>query len=211
MDVILIHGMGRTPVSMLRLRHHLRRAGHHPMLFGYSPTFESLQGATGRLVRLIERRVETAPYALVGHSLGTVIIRSALGQLENRMPAACFFLSPPMVACRAAKFFSRFWLYKVLAGEMGQLLADDAFMQRLPMPPAFTRIYVGTGGPRTRWYPFGMEANDLILSVAEATGRFKALSVEVPALHTFIMHSPQVYDDIIRSLAALVDTSSTPR
>lgn len=206
MDVILIHGMGRTPVSMLRLRRHLRRAGHVPILFGYSPTFETLQGATGRLVRLIERRVNTAPYALVGHSLGSVLIRSALGQLENRMPAACFFLSPPMVACRAAKTFSRFWLYQLLTGEMGQLLASDAFMQQLPMPPVFTRIYVGTGGPRTRWYPFGMEANDLILSVAEATGRFKALSVEIPALHTFIMHSPQVYDDIIRSLETIEQT-----
>lgn len=206
MDVILIHGMGRTPISMLRLRRHLRRAGHNPMLFGYSPTFETLQGATGRLVRRIGRRVDNAPYALVGHSLGSVIIRSALGQLENRMPAACFFLSPPMVACRAAKTFSRFWLYRVLTGEMGQLLANDAFMQRLPMPPAFTRIYVGTGGPRKRWLPFGMEANDLILSVAEATGGFKALAVEVPALHTFIMHSPQVHDDIIRSLETIEQT-----
>ena len=207
MDVILIHGMGRTPVSMLRLRRHLRRAGHHPILFGYSPTFETLQGATSRLVRLIERRGDTAPYALVGHSLGSVLIRSALGQLENRLPAACFFLAPPMVACKAAKFFSRFWLYKVLAGEMGQLLANDAFMRGLPMPPAFTRIYAGTGGLRTRWMPFGMEANDLILSVAEATGSFKALSVEIPALHTFIMHSPQVYDDIIRSLATIEQTA----
>ena len=207
MDVILIHGMGRTPVSMLRLRRHLRRAGHNPMLFGYSPTFETLQGATSRLVRLIERRGDTAPYALVGHSLGSVLIRSALGQLENRLPAACFFLAPPMVACKAAKFFSRFWLYKVLAGEMGQLLANDAFMRGLPMPPAFTRIYAGTGGLRARWMPFGMEANDLILSVAEATGSFKALSVEIPALHTFIMHSPQVYDDIIRSLATIEQTA----
>jgi len=206
MDVILIHGMGRTPVSMLRLRRHLRHAGHHPMLFGYSPTFETLQGATRRLVRLIERRVGTAPCALVGHSLGTVIIRTALGQLENRMPTACFFLSPPMVACRAAKYFSRFWLYKLLTGEMGQLLASDAFMRGLPMAPTFTRIYAGTGGPRTRWLPFGMEANDLILSVSEATDRFKSLTVEVPVLHTFIMHSPQVYDDIVRSLETFEQT-----
>ena len=37
----------------------------------------------------------------MGHSLGTVIIRTALGQLENRAPCACFFLAPPMVACKA--------------------------------------------------------------------------------------------------------------
>jgi len=209
MDLVLIHGMGRTPLSMLRLRRRLRRAGHKAILFGYSPTFETLQGATGRLARLIERRVDTSRYALVGHSLGTVLIRSALGRLEGRMPAACFFLAPPMVACKAAKFFSRFWLYKMLTGEMGRLLADDAFMRGLPMPPVFVRIYAGTGGPRAAWLPFGMEVNDGILGLAEATGECDAAAVRVPALHTFIMHSATVYEDMVRSLATLAHARGT--
>jgi pimeloyl-ACP methyl ester carboxylesterase len=209
MDVVLIHGMGRTPLSMMRLRRRLRRAGHNPILFGYSPTFETLQGATGRLVRLIGHRVDTAQYALIGHSLGTVIIRTALGQLENRMPAACFFLAPPILACKAAKFFSRFRLYKILAGEMGQLLAVDAFMLSLPMPPTFTRIYAGVSGPRAAWLPFGTEANDSILSVSEATCGVEALSVEVPALHTFIMNSPRVFADMARHLESIGRTMTT--
>jgi len=201
MDLVLVHGMGRTPLSMLRQRRHLRQAGHRPILFGYSPTFETLQGATARLVKLIERRVDTTHYALVGHSLGTVIIRSALGQLENRAPAACIFLAPPIVACKAARFFSRFWPYQWLMGEMGQLLAQDAFMQGLPMPAVPTRIYAGVAGPRASWLPLGMEANDGILSLSEATGRFTAQAVQVPALHTFIMNSAQVCDDMTRFLA----------
>lgn len=200
MDVVLIHGMGRTPLSMLRLRRRLRRAGHRPLLFGYSPTFETLQGATARLVKLIERRVDTANYALVGHSLGTVIIRSALGHLENRTPSACFFLAPPMLACQAARFFSRFRLYRWMTGEMGQLLAQDAFMRGLPMPAVPTRIYAGVGGPRASWLPFGSEANDGILSVSEATGKFAAQAIEVPCLHTFIMNATQVFDDMARLL-----------
>ena len=204
MDLVLIHGMGRTPLSMLRLRRRLRRAGHHPILFGYSPTFETLQGATARLLDLIDRRVDTGCYALVGHSLGTVIIRAALGHLEGRMPATCFFLAPPMVACKAAKFFSRFWPYKVAMGEMGQLLADDGFMRRLPTPPTLVRIYAGTGGPRASWLPFGTEENDGILTVSEATGNDGASAVRVPSLHTFIMNSPAVGDDIVSSLARLV-------
>lgn len=203
MDLVLIHGMGRTPLSMMRLRRRLRRAGHNPILFGYSPTFETLQGATARLVRLIERRVGTEHYALVGHSLGTVIIRSALGPLENRLPSACFFLAPPMTACRAARFFSRFWPYRLLTGEMGQRLAEEAFMRQLPMPPALTRIYAGVGGPRAAWLPFGMEANDGILGLTEATGSFAALEVEVPALHTFIMNSRQVVEDMVGTLETL--------
>ena len=185
---------------MLRLRRRLRRAGHHPILFGYSPTFETLQGATARLVKLIERRVDTTHYALVGHSLGTVIIRSVLGQLENRAPSACIFLAPPILACKAARFFSRFWPYQWLMGEMGQLLAQDAFMQGLPMPAVPTRIYAGVAGPRTAWLPFGMETNDGILSLSEATAGFAAQVVQVPALHTFIMNSAQVRDDMIRFL-----------
>jgi len=203
MDLVLIHGMGRTPLSMLRLRRRLRRAGHNPLLFGYSPAFESLQGAATRLVRLIDRRVDSANYALVGHSLGTVIIRTALGQLENRAPSACFFLAPPMVACKAARFFSRFRLYRLLTGEMGQLLALDAFMLHLPMPAVPTRIYAGVAGPRASWLPFGMEANDGILSVSEATGRFGAAAVEVPSLHAFIMNSKRVFDDMARFIEAL--------
>lgn len=211
MDIVLIHGMGRTPFSMLRLRRQLRRAGHTPILFGYSPTFESLQGATARLVRLIERRVDSDAYALAGHSLGAVLIRASLGRLQRRPPAACFFLSPPMRVCKAARFFSRFWVYKILTGEMGQLLANDAFMQQLPMPPAFTRIYAGTRGPRARWLPLGTEPNDLILSVSEATGDYPQFAVEVPAIHAFIMHSKLVYDDMIRSLERLGEpTRSDP-
>lgn len=203
MDLVLIHGMGRTPLSMLRLRRRLRRAGHRSILFGYSPTFETLQGATSRLAELIGRRVNVERYALVGHSLGTVLIRTALERLGNRMPAACFFLAPPMVACKAAKFFSRFWPYKVLMGEMGRLLATDEFMRRLPMSPNFVRIYAGTGGPRATWLPFGTAENDGILSLAEATGDYEAVAVRVPSLHAFIMNSPLACDDIIRSLAAL--------
>jgi pimeloyl-ACP methyl ester carboxylesterase len=181
----------------------LRGAGHRPILFGYSPTFETLQGATGRLVKRIERRVDTTRYALVGHSLGTVIIRAALGQLENRAPSACFFLAPPMLACKAARYFSRFRLYKGITGEMGQLLAQDAFMHRLPMPKVPTRIYAGVGGPRASWLPFGMEANDGILSLSEATGRFATEVIQVPNLHTFIMNSPQVFDDMNRFLESI--------
>lgn len=213
MDVVLIHGMGRTPLSMMRLRRRLLRAGHNPILFGYSPTFETLHGATARLVRLIERRTDTAHYALVGHSLGTVLIRSALARLQGRLPAACFFLAPPMVACKAAKFFSRFWLYQVATGEMGRLLAVDEFMRGLPLPPTY-RIYAGVAGPRASWLPFGMEANDGILGMAEASGGCAAATMRVPAVHTFIMNSAPVVYDIVRTLATLAPPAgsrSTPR
>ena len=104
-----------------------------------------------------------------------------------------------MRACRAARFFSRFGLYRALTGEMGQLLADEAFMQSLPLPPN-TVIYAGTGGPRARWLPFGNQPNDGILALDEMLGA-GGESVEVAASHTFIMNSRAVFDDIVQRLA----------
>ena len=43
---------------------------------------DTLEGATARLVRKIGRQI-TGDYALIGHSLGSVIIRNALGQLRD--------------------------------------------------------------------------------------------------------------------------------
>jgi pimeloyl-ACP methyl ester carboxylesterase len=209
MDMVLIHGMGRSPISMMRLRRRLRRVGHNPLLFGYYPTVETLEGAAARLVKLIDRRIHSERYALVGHSLGTVIIRTALLRLDHRVPSACFFLAPPMRACRAARFFSRFWLYQLLTGEMGRSLAVEEFMRQLPMPSVPTRIYAGVGGPRASWLPFGMEANDGILSLSEATGETDATVVEVPSFHTYIMNSARVVEDMVRSLEAL-DRASRP-
>lgn len=59
------------------------------------------------------------------------------------------------------------------------------------------------GGPRAAWLPFGMEANDGILSVSEATDRFKAVALRLPSLHTFIMNSNRVYDDMVRFIESL--------
>lgn len=199
MDLVLIHGMGRTPLSMIGLQHRFQKQGHTPHLFGYSPTFESLQKVANRLVTLIQNSVSPKSYALIGHSLGTVIIRKAYPQLSQHKPSACFFLAPPMVACTAAKFFAKVWLYRVITGEMGQLLAQESFIEQLALPPN-TKIYAGTGGPRRAWLPFGHNLNDGILSVEEASGGQQAIVMTVPSIHTFIMNSTIVFEDIALSL-----------
>ena len=202
MHLILVHGMGRSPLSMLLLRYRLRKLGHKVYLFGYLPTFDRLEGATCRLLNLIERKIGSNTFALVGHSLGSVIIRNVLPRLNQHPPAACFLLAPPMLACKAAKFFSRFWLYRLLTGEMGQLLADYVFMQQLPLLEQ-TKIYAGICGPRAAWLPFGHELNDCVLSITEATGNAPVEILEVPSAHTLIMNSKVVFADMASALSKL--------
>ncbi len=199
--VILVHGLGRTPVSMLVLAARLRARGLQPALFAYSATFETFSGCRRRLCRFIDRSAGHAPFIVVGHSLGAVLLRSVYTELP-RAPQACFLIAPPAQACRAARALAANPLFRLAAGEMGQLLADPAFMNALPLPGCTTRIYAGTGGPVGPWLPFGYEPNDGILSVRETVMPGIPV-ITIKWLHTFIMNAAVIADDIGRVASGL--------
>ena len=196
MHAILIHGMGRTPLAMSILAARLRASDIRPHLFGYSVTFEQWDVCIQRLEHFITKRVKTNPYIIIGHSLGSILTRAVLPGLIHP-PLACFFLASPTQVCKAANNFAHYRLAKLLMGEIGQRLADKQFMDSLPLTGVPTKIYAGTGGPRGRYSPFGEELNDGVLTVKETL--LPSVPVQkVPALHTFIMNSKVVSQDIVR-------------
>ena len=145
MQAILVHGMGRTPLSQLLLAKRLRRAGFAVDLFGYS-TLRSFDTSVARLASRVRALGAEKAFILVGHSLGCVIIRAVLPTLEPVRPVACFFLAPPSKVTKAARFFSKNSVYRLLTRDSGQLLADEAFMESLPKPGVPFRVYAGTAG-----------------------------------------------------------------
>jgi len=209
MPAILVHGLGRTSASMLVLAVRLRRRGFQPRLFAYSAAIESFAACTERLRHFIDRNAGDTQYVLVGHSLGTVLLRSVVPCLRTQ-PAACFLIAPPAQASRVARALAPQWLFRILTGEMGQLLANQEFISRLPVPTCATRTYAGTAGfkrgwlPRG-WLPFGDEPNDGILAVSE-TVIPGIPTTPVRKLHTFIMNAVIIADDIENVVSAVVET-----
>jgi hypothetical protein len=196
MNAILIHGMGRTPIAMSILAARLRMSNIRPHLFGYSVTFEGWDECIQRLEKFITKHIKTNEYIIIGHSLGTVLTRATLPGLIHK-PAACFFLAPPTQVCKAARNFAHHRLAKFLAGEIGQLLANKQFMESLPLTGVPTKIYAGTGGPRGRYSPFGEEPNDGVLAVKETF--LPSVPIQtIPVIHTFIMNSKVVTQDIVK-------------
>lgn len=196
MHAILIHGMGRTPLSMLLLAARLRLAGLRPKMFAYSAAFENWQGCTGRLKQFIETHAKSGDYIVIGHSLGAVMARAVLPLVEQP-PKACFLLAPPAQACLAAGKFARLRLYQLFTGEMGQRLASRQFMAALPRVNIPTKIYAGTGGTTGRYSPFGEKPNDGVLALDETLLPTVPV-LRVPTLHTFIMNAQAVAQDIIK-------------
>jgi len=205
---VLVHGMGRTPFSMAPLAYRLRRHGFRTASFGYSVTVERFASCLSRLEHFIEARRGEQAYVVVGHSLGGVLLRCVLPKLSH-LPAACFLLAPPSQACFFARLLAPHLPYRIATGEMGQLLADEKFMQNVPLPQCPTWIYAGIGGPSARFFPIGDEPNDGVLRVSETRLAGVPL-VLVPAMHSFVMNSRVVVRDLVERACSSVPGGLSP-
>lgn len=187
--VLLVHGMGRTPLSMVFLAQWLKKRGFRAHLFGYSATLEPFEGILDRLERRFPRIIQE-PWLAIGHSLGGLILRGFLSRqgTQGRSLGLVTLGTPhrsPLLARRLHKGFA----YRLVHGDCGQMLADPNRMEKLPIPAVPTLAVVGTAGPRGGFSPFGDQINDAVVGHTEAhlPGMTR---VEVPGLHTFLMNHP---------------------
>lgn len=192
MQTLLVHGLGRTPLSFFGMAAFLRARGHHTRFFGYSSTFESVTRILGRLVRVLrELAGRGEPVGLVGHSLGGVLLRTALRDAPALRVHHLVTLGSPAAPARAAHLAWR-WVppFRVFARDCARFLMNPDTFAALPAAPGhpFTAV-AGTRGPRGRLSPFGDSPNDGVVSVEEARAPGAEL-VPVPGLHSFLMDHP---------------------
>jgi pimeloyl-ACP methyl ester carboxylesterase len=196
MLVLLVHGLGRTPLSMFGLAAALRRAGHRTRFFGYLPTLESVPRIVARLTRLL-RRFGGGPVGLVGHSLGGLLLRRALADVPELRDRRLVLLGSPQVPARAAQLASRFPPFRWLTRGCGRFLCST---EVVPIPRGPYTLVAGTAGPVGRWSPFGNEPNDGLVGVAETRLVATDEPVRVPALHTFLMDHPGVREAVVAAM-----------
>jgi pimeloyl-ACP methyl ester carboxylesterase len=188
MLVLLVHGLGRTPLSLFGLASALRRDGHHTRHFGYSPTLESVPRIVRRLTSTLHdlSRYKT-PVGLVGHSLGGLFLRMALPEVPTLRVHHLVTLgtpaSPPRMAQLVWNYFPPFRLFTRDCGRL--LTSPAAFAALAPFTVPFTTI-AGTSGPRGRLSPFGNEPNDGLVAVSEACVGTAEPEL-FPTLHTVMM------------------------
>jgi hypothetical protein len=191
----MVHGLGRTPLSLVGLARDLRRSGHRPRLLGYLGALESYEAIVRRVRRRLLAAAETRePYAAIGHSLGGLILRAALAEWPGDLPPprCVVMLGTPSRTPRLAQRFRRWRLYRWVNGEAGQLLAQPDYFADLPMLTVPCTVIAGTKGWPRAISLFAGEPNDGVVAVNETRLGPPGTVIEVPASHTFMMNNRQV-------------------
>jgi len=189
-SVVLLHGMGRSWISMALLGHRLKRRGYETHLFGYHPRRPTLDELSRALRRYVDENVQASPYHFVGQSLGNVIVRIGFREGFRRGLGRIVMLSPPNRPAKLASALRENRIFQIWTGDSGQKLSDPEFFRTLPVPPVEFGVIVGDRGHRIGFD----EPNDGVVSVEGAKLEGMADFVVLHHTHTLIMMASDTAD-----------------
>lgn len=195
--VVLLHGLGRSHLSMRGLQRHLERQGHRT----WARSYPSRRMGVGELAALVGRWLAEdlgqSEFSVVTHSLGGILVRHLPAELRI---GRTVMLAPPNQGSRLADRLRRAPVFeRTLGPAMGDLAAPGDW----PAPRAPFGIIAGTRAPSlgnpASWVSARLgvfeagEPNDGTVATAETRLPGMADYAEVDASHTWIMSDPRVW------------------
>ena len=147
--VILLHGIARSPKSMLAMKRHLEQSGRQVFSFGYPSTQVSIEDAADALQQVIGSLEGVDRIQLVGFSMGGLVIRSYLHRHPHEKVSRVLLIGTPNHGAEMADLFRRSSIFKLCLGPAGQQLctiADVGLAPHLPAPDVEFGLIAGARG-----------------------------------------------------------------
>ena len=145
--------------------------------------------------------LDREPVALIGHSLGGLLLHDALADVPELRVHRLIMLGTPNRSPRRAKRVESWLPFKVFARSSGTLLASPSAFVRIAQPKVPYTIIAGTGGYRWLSAPFGAELHDGVVAVDETRIRDSDEPVLLNVAHTFMMNDRRLQEFVIELLA----------
>ncbi len=212
--VILLHGLMRTRRSMASLQKYLQeRMEAEVITISYASTRAPIADHARALRQLVEALPGKPRIDFVGHSMGNIVVRHAIGDWEAERPASdellgrlgrIVMLGPPNQGAAIARRLGKLGLFAKVLGQGGMQLGRDwqRLLQHLATPPCPFAIVAGNLPSGIPSNPLVDGESDFIVSVEEARLEGASAFHEVPFLHSFLMDRPQVQAVVAEFLTA---------
>ena len=205
MQVLYVHGMGRSPLSGWPMLRRLRRAGLRTHSFGHWVSWQSFATIVGALRQQLLQVAHNDAYVLIGHSLGGVLLRQVLQTLPHtiRAPERLFLLgSPVQVSSIAARLGSN-PLYRLATGDCGRMLASAERMGAIGAPAVPVTAIVGVKGWSLVAGLLPRETHDGVVTLSETAAPWLTDVVQVPVPHMLLPSDAGVTQVILQRLRGM--------
>ncbi len=202
MQVLFVHGMGRTPLSGWPLLRRLRQAGLQTHTFSHWVSRHSFAIIVGQLRQRLAQVAGVGEYVLVGHSLGGVLLREALRTAPPTLPAPqrLFLLGSPVQVSSIAARFGPNPLYRLITRDCGRLLGSVERMEAIGPPGVPVTAIVGVKGWSLVSALLPREPHDGIVTVSETWAPWLTDVVQLPVAHMLLPADARVARAIVDRL-----------
>ncbi len=198
--VVCVHGFLRTKYSMHFMARALRAKGYRVILWGY-PTHKKHIAEHGLDLKhfLInyDKEHPNTEFCFVTHSLGGLVVRSALSSNPPLRCTKAILLAPPNRGSAFGRLVGKIPLARSLVGRAsgGELMTQYNFDYLGQFPSTIKLLIIaGTSGKsKLIELPHDGKVTLMETHLPSANYEHKAHS----ANHTFIMNNPKVQDDTI--------------
>lgn len=203
--LVLLHGLGRTRLSMWRLSRRAAQRGFAVHNIGY-PSRRAVVAAHAARVgsRLASLAEAEGPLDAVTHSLGGIVLRAAVagGWLPATALGRVVMLAPPNAGSELADALARTSLFRLAVGPAGPQLGTGANGIPTALPPVTfeTGVIAGARGTNLLFARAFSGPNDGKVSVERAAVAGMRDFVAMPCGHTFIMDRRDVVRQIFHFL-----------
>jgi pimeloyl-ACP methyl ester carboxylesterase len=198
--VILLHGLMRTQHSMKNLGTKISETEPVDVIrFSYASTRASIGDHAVALRAVMENLPADTQFSFVGHSMGNIVVRHLVGDLQQNDPhgilprcKSMVMLGPPNQGAAIARRLAPTGLYGIVTGKGGMELGANwnEFVKKLATPPFPFMIIAGDRSEATIQNPLVAGSSDFVVSVEEAKLDGCEKFETVPVLHSFLMDDP---------------------
>ncbi|MEW4564592.1 hypothetical protein AB1K70_18775 [Bremerella sp. JC770] len=181
--VILIHGLSGNRWVLWPLNRFLTRQHYCPMRWCYRSVLNGVMNHAERLRAFLEREADSPePLHFVTHSMGGIILRAVLADMDWQRPGRLVMLAPPNHGSRVAQLASRSLHY--LCPALSDIsTSPDSLVHRLPVVQSLdTGVIAGT--------------QDLLVHLDSTHITNQIDHVLVPCGHNRILRHPESLDEI---------------